>query len=75
MFRYLTFCLQAPTIKKRWQVPAFKLSVGDLVLVDNETTSLTRVDFDPATFKVSWLFEEILKMEWSVSSCSDISGK
>ena len=36
-------------------------------MVDNETTSLTRVDFDPATFKVSWLFEEILKMEWSVS--------
>ena len=25
-------------------------------MVDNETTSLTRVDFDPATFKVSWLF-------------------
>ena len=38
-------------------------------MVDNETTSLTRVDFDPATFKVSWLFSEILKRkQWPVSS-------
>jgi len=34
------------------QVPAFKLSVGDLVMVDNEPTSLTHVGFDPATFDV-----------------------
>ena len=33
-------------------------------MVDNQTESLTHVDFDPATFEVSWLFEEILKMEW-----------
>eukprot|EP00434_Breviolum_minutum_P000203 symbB.v1.2.000172.t1/scaffold9.1/size550961/28 len=34
------------------QVPAFKLSVGDLVMVDNQTESLTHVDFDPAIFDV-----------------------
>ena len=37
-------------------------------MVDHQTESLTHVDFDPATFEVSWLFEDILKMEWSVSS-------
>ena len=35
-------------------------------MVDNEPTSLSHVDFDPATFDVSWLLEEILKMEWLV---------
>ena len=34
------------------KVEAFKLRVGDLVMVDNQTESLTHVDFDPATFKV-----------------------
>ena len=58
--------LDSFAIEKRWQVPAFKLSVGDLVMVDNEPTSLTHVGFDPATFHVSWLFEEFLKMEWLV---------
>ena len=28
-------------------------------MVDNQTESLTHVDFDPATFDVSWLFVEI----------------
>ena len=46
-----SFCHQ-----NHWQVPAFKLSVGDLVMVDNEPTSLTHVGFDPAKFDVSWLF-------------------
>ena len=32
-------------------------------MVDNQTESLTHVDFDPATFDVSWLFVEILRME------------
>ena len=51
-------------------------------MVDNETTSLTRVDFDPATFTVSWLFEEILKetvvsviVKKLVCVYSDFSGK
>ena len=35
-------------------------------MVDNQTESLTHVDFDPATFNVSWRSEEILKMEWLV---------
>ena len=56
-----SFCHQ-----NHWQVPAFKLSAGDLVMVDNEPTSLTHVGFDPATFHVSWLFEEFPKMEWLV---------
>ena len=34
-------------------------------MVDNQTESLTHVDFDPATFDVTWLFEEILKMATS----------
>ena len=51
--------------KKRLEVPAFQLRVGDLVMVDNQTESLSHVDFDPATFEVSWLFE-ILRTEWLV---------
>ena len=35
-------------------------------MVDNETTSLTHVGFDPAPFDVSWLFEGFPKMEWLV---------
>ena len=34
------------------QVPVVKLSVGDLVVIDNETTDLTHVEFDPAICKV-----------------------
>ena len=29
-------------------------------MVDNQTESLTHVDFDPATFDVTWIFEQIL---------------
>ena len=35
-------------------------------MVDNQPESLTHVYSDPATFEVSWLFEEILRMEWLV---------
>ena len=42
-------------------------------MVDNQTERLTHVDFDPATFDVSWLFEETLKMEWLVPLLQVIS--
>ena len=59
------------SIKKCWQVPAFKLRVGDLVMVENQTESLTHVDFDPATFEVSWLLRR--KTEWLVPLLEVIS--
>ena len=49
-----------------WQVPALELDVGDLVLVDNQPESLTHKSVDEEMFEVSWLFGEILKMDWFV---------